>query len=181
MNQNDKNDSSTTDKEPQESDRAAAEEAPEEPKPQLVPAEILERIKKRGIDPDDPDAKRILSVVIAELFVGPIPPADILRGYEDLRPGSADQIIGWTERQITHRLERETVRSDRSEDRMDRGQRHGFRVALFGLALAGALAYFGNSVATMVVAIVIALVAVGGPAAATVLSRYLGGRRGDPD
>lgn len=44
-------------------------------------------------------------------WAGPYPPPDLLRGYEDVLPGSADRIISMAERQQEHRhsLERTSV------------------------------------------------------------------------
>ncbi|MBP9670626.1 DUF2335 domain-containing protein [Candidatus Woesebacteria bacterium] len=44
---------------------------------------------------------RKLSIV--EQFSGPIPPPNILKGYEDVLPGSAHRIISMAERQSKHR------------------------------------------------------------------------------
>ncbi len=47
-------------------------------------------------------------------FSGPLPPPNILSGYEKVLPGSADRIIKMAETQIAHRqgLEKEVIKSN---------------------------------------------------------------------
>ena len=53
-------------------------------------------------------------VAAAEFMTGPLPPPHLLRGYEEIVPGSANRIIEMAERQSKHgpELERTIVRSD---------------------------------------------------------------------
>lgn len=56
----------------------------------------------------------IHSVVRAASFSGPLPPPEILAGYDKVLPGAADRIIKMAEKQAQHRqgLESSTVKSD---------------------------------------------------------------------
>lgn len=47
-----------------------------------------------------------------EFFSGPLPPPQIISGYEDVLSGSADRILQMTEEQARHRREMETKRID---------------------------------------------------------------------
>ncbi len=49
-----------------------------------------------------------------EMLSGPLPPPDILKGYEDIIPGAATRILKMAERQSEHRmnLEKTIVDSD---------------------------------------------------------------------
>ena len=47
--------------------------------------------------------KRVVAEVMQSEFSGPIPPPSIIKGYEEVLPGSADRIIGMAERQSAHR------------------------------------------------------------------------------
>lgn len=49
------------------------------------------------------EALRVVHEVVATSFRGPMPPPDMLRGYEDIVPGSAKQIIGMAMREQEHR------------------------------------------------------------------------------
>lgn len=72
--------------------------------------------------------------------------------------------------QHCYRMVRETSESERAEARLDRSQRDAFIIALSGLVLAAIVAILGGSAAA---ASVIAIVAVGGPVAATALARLI--------
>lgn len=47
--------------------------------------------------------RRVVAEVIQSEFSGPIPPPNIIAGYEDVVPGSADRIIAMAENQAKHR------------------------------------------------------------------------------
>ena len=70
-------------------------------------------------------------------FQGPLPPPSILRGYEDIVPGSAAKIIDWadSEREHRHRTETTIVRAETTRDL--RGQILAAIVALAGFSVAG--------------------------------------------
>lgn len=57
-----------------------------------------------------------------ELFVGPLPPPDLLAHYEKICPGCADRILSMTEKQSDHRrkMEADLVQADIRQER--RGQ-----------------------------------------------------------
>ena len=56
--------------------------------------------------------KQVLAEVIKSEFSGPIPPPNIIKGYEDILPGAADRIITMAEEQSRHRqhMEKEMIR-----------------------------------------------------------------------
>lgn len=52
----------------------------------------------------DPEkVKAVIAEVIQSEFSGPIPPPNIIAGYEDVVPGAADRIIAMAENQAKHR------------------------------------------------------------------------------
>ena len=53
--------------------------------------------------------ERVVAKVIQSEFSGPIPPPNIIKGYEDILPGAAERIISMAERQSAHRQEMERV------------------------------------------------------------------------
>lgn len=54
---------------------------------------------------DIPDKKveRAVAKVIQSEFSGPIPPPSIIKGYEDILPGTAERIVAMAENQAKHR------------------------------------------------------------------------------
>ena len=50
------------------------------------------------------DAKGLTEYRISRFFSGPIPPADMLAGYDEVVPGSADRLISMAERQHRTRM-----------------------------------------------------------------------------
>ena len=136
---------------------------------EILPPEAQQKLKELGIDLDDPKFRRVLGVFL-EAYSGPIPPPSMLAQYEKVRPGIVDKIIDWNDRQMLHRHTLEKESSNRSEDRMDRGQWLAGGAMIFGLIIAGLVGVYGNGW----VASVIAIVAVGGPTAAVALTRHLG-------
>ncbi len=58
--------------------------------------------EKDGIENPEKFAK-VVAGVIAQEFSGPIPPPNIIAGYEDVLPGTADRIIRMAEQQSKHR------------------------------------------------------------------------------
>ncbi|MCA2640198.1 MAG: DUF2335 domain-containing protein [Microcystis sp. M137S2] len=66
-------------------------------------------------------------------FYGPIPHPTILKGYEEVLPGSADRILSMTEKEGEHRrkIETELVKNDNIRSYL--GQIAGFTIAIVGL------------------------------------------------
>lgn len=84
-------------------------------------SEVLSEENREILDPPDievkreekEEVKRYVAEVIQE-FSGPIPPPSIIRGYEEILPGTADRIISMAERQAAHRqeMEKQMVRAE---------------------------------------------------------------------
>lgn len=78
-------------------------------------------------------------------FQGPIPPPDLLSGYEAITPGFADRILKMTEDQSTHRYSVETKSIDADiviRNRMMNERRIGQYMAFFiALLFAGSGVY----------------------------------------
>lgn len=47
--------------------------------------------------------RKVIAEVVQSEFSGPIPPPSIIKGYEEVLPGSADRIIKMAENQSSHR------------------------------------------------------------------------------
>lgn len=55
------------------------------------------------------ELKQVVAEVIQSEFSGPIPPPSIIKGYEEVVPGSADRIIKMAEKQSEHRQQMEEI------------------------------------------------------------------------
>jgi uncharacterized membrane protein len=141
-------------------------------KTEIIPPALDSALRNVGIDPRDPAVSRAIEISLTmAMFSGslPLPPPEILKEYDSVHAGLSDKLIEWTERQSEHRRLLETKRTDRTEDRYDRGQRIAAGVALGGLFLSSIVGIWGNPW----VAGVMAIVAVGGPTAAIWLARNI--------
>lgn len=76
--------------------------------------ELSEKKQELSKDPEpelaNPEqVKRVIAEVIQSEFSGPIPPPNIIAGYENVVPGAADRIITMAETQAKHRQALETI------------------------------------------------------------------------
>jgi uncharacterized membrane protein len=76
-------------------------------------------------------------------FAGPLPPPDILQGYENVLPGSAERILAMAERQAAHRQYLEQKIVEDSSQRANIGMWLGFSIAIVVLAVSAALIWTG--------------------------------------
>lgn len=74
------------------------------------------------------EVKKVVAEVIQGEFSGPIPPPNIIEGYERVLPGSADRIISMAEKQSAHRQEME-------KKMIDSESRDGFLGVVFAFLL----------------------------------------------
>jgi uncharacterized membrane protein len=88
----------------------------------------------------DETQERIVSRTTSELtvqsfeFSGPLPPPQILRGYNDAFAGCAERIVAMAERQSAHRQEIEKRVIDGNCRAQSRGQIFGFALAFMVIA-----------------------------------------------
>jgi uncharacterized membrane protein len=80
----------------------------------------------------------------ASAFSGPIPPPEILKGYNEIVKDGAERIIVMAEKQSAHRIQLENyaIREELRQSRL--GQIFGFALGLIGMGLAAVLAIFGH-------------------------------------
>ena len=85
-------------------------------------------------------------------FSGPIPPPALMKGYEDVIPGSAERILKMAEEQSAHRrsLESQVIPNQIVESK--RGQIFGFILAVLGFITTVILGFLGLQIAAGVVA-----------------------------
>lgn len=119
-----------------------------------------------------------------EVIRSPLLPSSVLRDYNEAIPGLADKLVEWTKEETEHRRKFELQVLEEEKTLKSRGQAFGLAATLFGLAISGAVgiaaAVYG-SFAAMSVAIVVAIVSVGGPFAARVLANKWSPERQNDD
>lgn len=88
-----------------------------------------------------PEQRKVLVHFIQQTklsaFRGPIPPPEVLQGYENVQQGFADRILRMAEKQQDHRMNCEDKIVTESTSQSKRGQWFGFIIAI--LFFAGAL------------------------------------------
>ena len=115
----------------------------------IIPEEIQTIIE----DPEIPQAKRdriikafirVISIRQASSFSGPIPPPQILKGYNEVVKNGAERIVIMAEKQSNHRMQLEdhAIKEELKQSRL--GQIFGFILGLVGFGLATTLAMFGH-------------------------------------
>lgn len=116
---------------------------------------------------DDVGPDKVGTLMRAVATFGPIPPASVLREYpEDVQK----KIVEWADSEHHHRHRLEGQAADRAEVRMDRSQKGFLVIGVLGLLLSAGVGIWGSPWA----AGIIAVVSIGGPSAATALSRVFG-------
>lgn len=129
--------------------------------------EILKDLENEGVEmPTDvtkvleslPDDKR--KVIIGALcaieesssFRGPLPPPEILKGYESILPGASERILKMAEKQQDHRMYIEKTIVERQTGQSGKGQTWGgILTVLFGI-IALILGYTGHDVLAGIIA-----------------------------
>ena len=87
-----------------------------------------------------------LTVIRQESFAGPIPPPQVLQGYESILPGSADRILAMAESQQKHRFNMEDKAISGQVANAKRGQIFAFIVFLVCTGIGLAFAFLGMKV-----------------------------------
>lgn len=134
--------------------------------PEIIPPEAVEAFRKIGID--TPEKAAAVIAITASVSRSPFPSPEMLKGYDDYKPGTGAEVMEWIKDQTRHRQCLERKRTNGSEKRLDNAQRNSLWVAILGILVGGAVAYWNT-----VVGVAIAVTAVGGPPAATILARIL--------
>ncbi len=111
---------------------------PEDLKPVLVKLSEKDREKAARVI-----MAQISTIITKTSFSGPLPPPEILQGYENVIPGSAERILKMAESQSTHRqqIEKTVVASQMKQS--ERGQHYGLGIGIFGLILGAILTFCG--------------------------------------
>lgn len=128
----------------QSQDSENSKKTPKEQEEIIIPEEF----KPILADPDIPKDKKdkiiraVLGVSIrkASSFSGPIPPPELLKGYNEVVKDGAERIVIMAEKQSNHRMQLEdhAIKEELKQSRL--GQVFGFILGIVGLVLAAILA-----------------------------------------
>lgn len=109
-----------------------------------LPAPLREALSQPGVSP------QLVSMTLAAFtasYVGPLPPAEQIRAYEEVLPGSADRILAMAERQQEHRQNLERVTVNEATNRSWWGLRLGFVIALVVIGVGAGAIFTGHALA----------------------------------
>lgn len=145
--------------------RSALAEIIEEQTRELPP--VVLTVRDNMVDAT-PVMNRMMQVMTSVLFhQGPLPPPDLLRGYEMEIPGAGFRILAMAEREQQHRHDMERFEARIEARRGDRGQMYGLVIAVVFMAAAVWVAVAGHEIAattigTLDIGAVVALFVLGG-------------------
>jgi len=110
---------------------------PTNPNPQALP------------NPGDPSARQFVAASFSqvEFTAGPIPPPELLRGYEQICPGGAERIIRMAETEGAHRRHMEEKALDAQIESMRRSYREARLGQVFAFSIATIFLIGGSYVA----------------------------------
>lgn len=146
---------------------------------QNLPPEIIEILE----NPDIPDDTKSLifsmysEVRITREFSGPLPPPEILQGYNNALPNGAERVIAMAEKQSNHRMELEKFAIKEQLHQSKRGQHYGLIIVIICLGLSTVLAFNG----LMQLALTIAGTTILGLASVFVIGKIWQSKKGDSD
>jgi len=133
---------------------------------------ITPKLKEILNEIEIPEEKRgeILEVVQASVtvFSGPIPPAELLAGYNKIIPDGADRIMKMAEDQSKYRMEIERIVIESQEKQGKKGQMFAFGLGAIGMISSTLIAIFG---APWVAAVI------GGSTLGTLVVAFLRGKK----
>ncbi len=114
-----------------------------------------------------------------EGFQSPLLPPEVLKSYGDVIPGLDKKLVEWSESETLHRRQLERDAFEEARDLRSRSSIFGPAVSIIGLLVAGGVGAVGTTWSSAFVAMVIAIVAVGGPFAARILAGRFNNRQTD--
>ena len=119
-----------------------------DPQQLILPEEIQNLINEMPA-PQQQAVKAILLGVSVKnhTYRSPIPPPDILKGYNDVIPNGAERILAMTEKQAEHRMMMENTVIAREQHQSEKGQNYGLIIALSFLVGSVFLIYTGHDTA----------------------------------
>jgi uncharacterized membrane protein len=129
---------------------ASAGSSVPDPALENLPAPLREALSQPGVPPS------VVSMTLAAFsafYTGPLPPAEQIRAYEEVLPGSADRILRMAEHQQEHRQGLEKTTVDEAANRSWWGLRLGFVIALAVVGVGAGAIFTGHALAGFAVII----------------------------
>lgn len=113
---------------------------------EVIIPEVVSDEMRTVIETLPKDKQEIILAGITKIttFSGPIPPPELLRGYEEILPGAADRIISMTEKQLDHRTNMESMIVNRTLTQKNTGMILGFLIVLCILGIVVLLIFKGH-------------------------------------
>jgi len=107
------------------------------------------RPHEHQVEDDDSDYQGVDNelVAVAERHSGPIPHPDVLAGYEQVLPGSAERIVRMAEKNQDHQITIETKVLNAKRSEIHAGQACAVLVVFAAFAMTGYAPYLAESVA----------------------------------
>lgn len=109
-----------------------------------LPAALQEALSQPGVPAE---LVQMTVAAFAGFYAGPLPPAEQIRAYEQVLPGSADRILRMAERQQEHRMELERMTVHEAANRSWWGLRLGFVIAVLVVGIGAAAIFTGHALA----------------------------------
>lgn len=108
-----------------------------------VGAEEVERHDDLDEGAENGNSKQVVEISQG-IFSGPIPPPQVLQGYEDTLPGAAERILHMAEQEQSHRHEFDSDLARSLTRQQERGQVFAFILGAGALGLAAFMVYSGH-------------------------------------
>ena len=115
------------------------------PPPEVI-ANLPEAMRQILSQPDVSHAQ-LVSVFASWMSAGPLPPPEVLDGYNRVLPGSAERLFNMAESQLAHRQHLEKVAVEGGDKRSWWGMWLGFVISLVVFGLGTALVITGHDAA----------------------------------
>lgn len=106
-----------------------------------------ENVPERQSQPTPITSEGFVQAQHVELHQGPLPPPDVLGGYESVVPGAAERILRMAEQEASHRQNLEKALTQRDSNRSLLGVIGAVVVALAAFTLAGYAFYLEQPLA----------------------------------
>lgn len=139
----------------------------------ILPDEITDNLSPEGrrIVEDNPEAVEVALLQREfNIFQGPLPHPDVLKGYAEVDPSFPDRVIALTENQSQHRQNIENKVVDANIKSQTRGSFFAFILGLVIIIGAFALLYTGKSVEGMTSLVI---------AVGTLAASFIYGKKGE--
>lgn len=132
--------------------------------------EVLSRVNWEAIPKEQREQLQTVLHAQFEMIRSPLLPPRLLKEYDEVVPGLAVKLVEWTEAESDHRRNMEKLAFDATRSLQGKGQWFGLTVSILGLCLAALIVLLSPTKWSALVAIVVAIVSVGGPFAARFLA-----------